>query len=40
MVKNMFEDMEVFDQEAKNQVTITTERLTKKEARVKDTQLR
>lgn len=36
----MFEDMEVFDQEAKNQVTITTEKLTKKEYRAKDGQLR
>ncbi len=40
MVKNMFEDMEVFDQEQKNSVTITQERFTKKEQRVKETQLR
>ena len=39
MVKNMFEDMAVFDQEQKT-VTITQERLTKKEQRAQDSTLR
>lgn len=39
MVKNLFEDMAVYDQEQKS-VTIVQERLTKKEHRVQDSKLR
>lgn len=39
MVKNLFEDMAVFDQESKS-ITITQERHTKKESRALDSTLR
>ncbi len=39
MVKNLFEDMAVYDKEEKS-VTIVQERLTKKETRVQDSRLR